>query len=129
MNERGFWAFLEGAWKKGRLPQSSAVSLNPEGSVPDPAGSYIGGHALLPAGYDSIPVRDISQMGELLRSGVVTRCAKEAIMMLLAHHGSEEALAALREYRGRAEGDLAIYAELALQECEIWNGERRRGGR
>ena len=41
--------------------------------------------------------------------------------MILAHHVSREALNILKAYNKCPDVELAIFAELALQECEMWN--------
>lgn len=62
-------------------------------------------------------------MGKLLfRDGVKLR-TKGAIMTILAHHGCDEALMALKRYSENAEPELRIFAEMALNECEMWNEE------
>jgi len=121
MNESEFWVYLEGAWKKGRVPQVSMVTSGTGAPTLEQAGGYIGGHDLLPQGYDRIPVSTIAEMGELLLRKGLKASTQEAIMMILAHHGCDEALAALRKFFTRARGEIKFFAELALDECEMWN--------
>ena len=121
MNEKEFWEYLEGAWKKGRVPQVSMVTSGTGDPALEMAGGYIGGHNLLPQGYDQIPVSTIAEMGELLLAKGLKPSTQEAIMMILAHHGCDEALAALRKFYIRARGEIKFFAELALDECEMWN--------
>ncbi len=118
MTEREFWVFMNKAYEKGRIPMVSGC-VDVEG-LEGPS-RYIGGHALLPAGYESIPGAKIVEFGELLMDKVVALKTKEAILMILAHHVSGEALDILRTYNKNPDVELVIFAELALQECEMWN--------
>jgi hypothetical protein len=127
MDEREFWLFMKGAWGKGRVPMVSGASLEVESPGLQSAGEYMGGHAILPEGYDKIPREVIVDMGTLLLKDGVRISTKEAIMMVLAHHGSDEALRALKGYKRKTDPGLEIYAELALQECEMWNEDWHAG--
>ena len=82
---------------------------------------YIEGHALLPADYESIPKETIVEFGDLLRGRAASLETKEAILMIPAHHVSREALNILVAYNKNPDAELAIIAELALQECIWWN--------
>jgi hypothetical protein len=129
MTEKEFWQFMEKAWRKGRAPQVSGVSLKTDDPRLQRVGRYIGGHSVLPEDYAEIPVGAIAEMGALLSVPHAAPSTKEAVMMLLAHHGCDQALEALREYMENADPGLEIFAELALQECLMWNEERHaRGG-
>ena len=121
MEEKEFWDLLKKAWEAGRVMQESGVSLNVADPAVQKAGEYIGGHSVLPVGYEHIPARVIADMGELLFEKGVSRQAKEAVMMILAHHGCDEALRILRKYSKFADPGLEVFAELAFQECEMWN--------
>ena len=114
MDEREFWAFL-----KGR-PKASQVSAVMEGS--GEAGRYIQGHNLLPAGYDTLPEIEVAAMGCLLLSRETSIAAKEALLMILAHQPSETALTTLAKYCLNPDRPLAFYAQMALEECAMWNG-------
>ena len=120
MTEKEFWLFLEDALERGR---ESQISFTRDSDIPElrEQGRYIGGHSLLPKDYDKISKDKIVEMGELLLGRKVKRSTKEAVMMILAHHGSDEALKALKKYNKKPDKGLEIYAELALQECEMWN--------
>ena len=72
-------------------------------------------------GCDKIPKSIIADMGKLLLENNVSFQTKETIMMTLAHHVSDEALSALKEYNKNPDKELRIFAELALDECEMWN--------
>jgi hypothetical protein len=118
MTEREFWVFMGKSLKKGRIPMVSGC-IDSEGL--EESSQYIGGHALLPPGYESISGATIIEFGELLRNESVATKTKEAILMILAHHVSREALIILKAYNKCPNEELAIFAELALQECEWWN--------
>lgn len=118
MTEKAFWVFIRKSLEKGRIPMVSGY-VDSEG-LKEP-NQYIGGHALLPPGYESIPGATIIEFGELLRDKTVAIKTKEAILMILAHHVSREALNILKAYNKCPDEELAIFAELALQECEMWN--------
>lgn len=81
----------------------------------------MGGHALLPKDYDKIPIDKIVEMGELLLSKHAKIPTKEAILILLAHHPSKEALGALKTYNKQPDEELKYFAQFALDECEMWN--------
>ena len=121
MTEEEFWTFLENALARGRIEQVSASSLESDDPEIQQAGQYMGGHSLLPEEYDKIPKDVIVEMGELLLKREVRRQTKEAIMMILAHHGSDEALSALEQYAEDPDKGLEIYCEFALDECRLWN--------
>ena len=118
MTEKEFWVFMNKSYEKGRIPMVSGC-VNPRG-IEGPS-RYIGGHALLPADYESIPKETIVEFGELLRGRATSLETKEAILMILAHHVSREALNILVAYNKNPDVEVAIFAELALQECEMWN--------
>ena len=118
MTEREFWVFMRKSLEKGRILLVSGYIDS--GSLEGP-NQCIGGHALLPPGYESIPGATIIEFGELLRDEAVAIKTKEAILMILAHHVSREALNILKAYNKSPDIELAIFAELALQECEWWN--------
>jgi len=122
MTEKEFWQFLERLWKeRGRVPQVSGAidSIDPELQS---YGQYIGGHALLPQGYDKIPDQQIIRMGELLFDRKANPRTKEAIMVNLAHMPSKVALYILKKYNAMPDKGLEIFARIALDECEMWNG-------
>jgi len=82
---------------------------------------YIGSHSLLPKGYDSIPTAIILKMGELLLFGRVSIPTKEAILIILAHHPTIEALGILNQYSLLPDPGLDYFAQAALEECQMWN--------
>ena len=120
MTEQEFWRFLEKAWEKGRAAQVSGTIDSPVAGV-QTAGEYIGGHALLPRDYDKIPQELIVKMSKLLFKKGVRHKTKEAVMMILAHQESLEALIALEKYNKQPDKELKIFAEIALSESEMWN--------
>ena len=61
-------------------------------------------------------------MGELLFNKKVNPKTKEAIMVILAHISSKVALSILKRYNAMLDRGLEIFAQIALDECEMWNG-------
>ena len=120
MTEKEFWLFMQKSYDKGRIPMVSGY-VDSEGL--EGANKYIGGHALLPADYESIPKVFVMEFGKLLMDRAIAIKTKEVILMILAHHASKEALNALKAYNKNPDEELTIFAELALQECEMWNEE------
>jgi len=117
MDEQEFWGFLDGLLVKGR---ASAV-IGAIGCVDSPEYVYLQGHTLLPKDYDKLCAQDIINIGTLLLKKETSRKAKETIMMILAHQPSEIALTFLAKYNLSADKDLEIFAEMALEECAMWN--------
>ena len=117
MTEQEFWGFLEQSGKVEML--SGAIG----GASPDmgAAGEYVMGHALLPKDYENLPEECIISIGQLLFQGGVSRKAKEAVIMLLAHQVSDTALTMLTRYNLMPDKELDIFAKIALEECLMWN--------
>ena len=122
MTEKGFWEFLNAALAKGRIPMVSGY-IDSNNTIIQAGSEFLSGHALLPEGYENIPVARIVEMGKLLLKDGVRLRTKEAVMIILAHHGCDEALSALKRYSENPEPELRIFAEFALDECEMWNEE------
>ncbi|MEA3369000.1 MAG: hypothetical protein U9Q24_01385 [Candidatus Ratteibacteria bacterium] len=120
MTEKEFWIFLNDALAKGRTPQVSKVMDSDDPQL-KAAGKFIGGHSLLPKDYDKIAIDKIIEIGKLLLNKNAGIPTKEAVLMLLAHHPSKEALSALKTYNENPKEELRIFAQLALEECEMWN--------
>lgn len=121
MTEKQFWQFLERQWKeKGRVPQISGTIDSPDADLQTHS-QYIGGHALLPNGYDKMPEEHIIGMGKLLFDSTANPKTKEAIMVILAHIPSKTALNILKRYNKMPDKGLEIFAQIALDECEMWN--------
>jgi len=120
MNEGEFWGFLNVALAEGRTPQVSGVMDSDDPQLSQ-AGKFVGGHSLLPKDYDKIPIDKIVEIGKLLKRKDVTLPTKEAALMLLAHHPSKEALGALELYNKQPDEELKYFAQMALDECEMWN--------
>jgi hypothetical protein len=116
MDEREFWQFLEGLLRKGR---ASAV-IGAIGCIDNPQQEYLQGHAILPKDYDKLGSEVIVKMGSLLFAPA-GRKTKEAILMILAHQPSEVALTILTKYCLRPDEGLEYFAEMALDECAMWN--------
>jgi len=121
MTEREFWQFLEKSWEeKGRASQVSSVVDNPDLELKS-HGQYISGHAFLPNGYDKISEEEVVKMGKLLFDRHANSRTKEAIMVILAHIPSKAALNILKKYSTMPNRGLEIFAQIALDECEMWN--------
>ncbi|MBU1147356.1 MAG: hypothetical protein KKD11_03300 [Candidatus Omnitrophica bacterium] len=121
MTEKEFWQFMERSWnEKGRAAQISG-GIDSADPALQAHGQHISGHALLPNGYDEMSDEKILRIGELLFDRKANPRTKEAIMVILAHIPSKVALSILREYNARPDKGLEIFAEIALDECEMWN--------
>ncbi len=121
MTEAQFWKFLEGVlWQvHGREPVM-AGRINTLDPAMQAVGHYLMSHALLPKDCDRIPVVFIVDMSRLLLEKGIQPKTKEAIMMILAHHGSGAALEALAMYNMRPDKGLEVFARMALEECKNW---------
>ncbi len=120
MKEKDCRKYLNGLLKQGRADQLSGVTDAEDPELQQSA-KFLGGHALLPENYDQIPKDKIIKMGELLLRGEGDVSIKEAIIMILAHHPSKEALNILRKYNKRPDKGLEFFAQMALDECQCWN--------
>ena len=127
MTEIEFWANLNMLLSKGRMDMR-AFSVDCEKLGLNEAEMFISSHALLPKGYENLSLDNIQRMGMLLfRNGVQLR-TKQAVLILLAHHPSREALAILEKFSLSPDQGLRIFSELALDECCMWNDEKPRKG-
>ena len=122
MTEAQFWKFLkEVLWQVHGRESMMAGRID----TPDPGmqavGHYLMSHAILPKNCDRIPVEFIAGMGGLLLEKGIQHKTREAIMMILAHHGSNAALSTLRMYNMRPDKGLELFAGMALDECKSWN--------
>ena len=121
MTENEFWQFLNRQWEEnGRVPQMSGI-IDSDDPVLQSHGQYIGRHSLLPNNCKNIPDDQILKMGELLLDRKASLKTKEAIMILLAHIPSKVALSILEGYNIIPDRGLEIFAEIALDECGMWN--------
>ena len=121
MLETQFWRFLENIWKtNGRETMTAGMVDSPDPKI-QAMGHYIMSHALLPKDCDKIPFEAVIAMARLLIQKGIQRKTREAIMIILAHHGSEEALEALRMYNMRPNKGLKVFSEMALDECRGWS--------
>jgi hypothetical protein len=64
------------------------------------------------------------RMGMLLFCNAGPLRTKQAVLILLAHHPSQEALAILEKFSLSPDRGLRIFSELALDECRMWNDEK-----
>lgn len=120
MTEENFWKFLIDALKQGKDTQVSMVT-DGKNTGYEGMSKFIGGHSLLPKNYDEISKGTIKEIGSLLLNGDCKSSTKEAILILLAHHPSKEALNTLKKYNENPDKELKFYAKLALEECLMWN--------
>ncbi|MCK9595304.1 MAG: hypothetical protein PHH68_06340 [Candidatus Omnitrophica bacterium] len=123
MTEIEFWAYLNMLLSKGRMDmRAGLVECGKPGM--NEVEVFISSHALLPKGYESLSLDNIRRMGMLLFRGKVQLRTKQAVLILLAHHPSKEALAILEKFSLSPDQGLRIFSELALDECRMWNDER-----
>ncbi|MDP8230048.1 MAG: hypothetical protein P9L93_02975 [Candidatus Gorgyraea atricola] len=121
MTEGWFWGFLEHLWRtNGREAMMAGMVDDPDPRV-QATSHYIMSHTLLPRECNKLPVGTVVNMSRLLLGKGIQRKTREAIMMILAHHGSENALDALRKYNMRPNKGLEVFAEMALEECKDWH--------
>jgi len=106
--------------ERGREPMMAGEIDDSDPEV-QAVGHYIMSHSLLPRDYDKIPVEVAASIGKLLLEKGIQHKTREAIMMILAHHGSNAALNALRIYNMRPNKGLEVFSEMALDECENWH--------
>ena len=120
MTEKEFLDFLEMKLKIGREPQLSGYVDSFDPAIQN-AGKYVGGHSILFDGHQTLPTKVVIDMGRLLLNRNVRLQTKEALLVILAHHPSREALNALSLYNVIPDEDLRYFARIALDECEMWN--------
>ena len=85
------------------------------------AEKYVEGHSVLFEGHQELPAKVVIGMGRLLLDRNVRLQTKEALLVILAHHPSREALSVLSLYNVIPDEDLRYFARIALDECEMWN--------
>jgi hypothetical protein len=120
MIEKEFLDFLEMKLKRERVPQLSGYVDNLDPAIQN-TGKYVEGHSVLFEGHQMLPTKVVIEMGRLLLSRNVRLQTKEALLVILAHHPSREALNALSLYNVNPDEDLRYFARIALDECEMWN--------
>jgi uncharacterized protein YchJ len=69
-----------------------------------------------------VSVSEIEARGRRLFDPRASRDDKRAILVLLAHHGSEAAVRLCAEYAANPDPDLTHFASLALAEAALWAG-------
>ena len=120
MTEHDFWYYLNAERAKGAVKvMAGGIKLGN-----DPAEStidYMTGHSLLPENYNSISQEKIIGIGKLLFQPSIKTKTKEAILILLAHQPTQDALFFLSEYNKQPDEKLKTFAMLALDECLMWN--------
>ncbi|MDD5174022.1 MAG: hypothetical protein WC419_01370 [Candidatus Omnitrophota bacterium] len=120
MTEKEFLNFLEMKSKNGRVPQLSGYVDSYDTAIQE-AEKYTGGHSVLFEGHQMLPIKMVVEMGRLLLNRDVLLKTKEALLVILAHHPSKEALNVLSLYNIDPDEDLRYFARIALDECEMWN--------
>ena len=120
MTESDFWMFLTLSQERGRIPMVSSY-VDSDTPAIKKAGEYVGGHSILFEGHDRLPLNIVQDMGRLILKQEVSLRAKEAILVILAHHPTREALEALRKCNENPDKALKYIAHFALQECKWWN--------
>lgn len=80
---------------------------------------YMKAHQLLPKNYQQIPVGEIRREGKKLFLKKTSLADKKRIIILLAHHGSQEALSLLKRFRDKVAKNRAMktWGEMAIEEC------------
>ncbi|MFA6636735.1 MAG: hypothetical protein WCV56_06510 [Candidatus Omnitrophota bacterium] len=120
MNEKEFWDFLADLQRPGKISMLSG-SISSGAGPTDSIGNYMSGHSILPAEHQDFPQKIVEQLGNLLFLENVRSATKEAILILLAHQPSKYALEILEKYNLSPAKELEIFAEIALEECYMWN--------
>ncbi len=121
MTEKAFWAFLNMAIAiKGRVNQISGYADSQDQNMNE-NGRYLSGHSVLFKGYDRLSEERIEEIGSLLFDQTVSKQAKEAVLMLLAHYPKRCAVNILHRYNGNHDKELDYYVKTALWECQMWN--------
>lgn len=121
MTEKAFWAFLNTAIAvKGRMDQVTGYIDCDNRDIQENS-QYFGGHFVLFKGHDRLSEERIEEIGGLLFDRSVSKQAKEAVLMILAHYPKRCALNLLSKYNRNPDKELAFYAETALWECRMWN--------
>jgi len=94
-------------------------SDNPQAQM---ATDYIKYHSKLPADYEKLPVEEIKEKGRLLLDPLFNDLEnRKEIIILLAHHGSIEALEILQNYFEIAQAEeLKFWTFLAIDECKAF---------
>jgi hypothetical protein len=118
MTENDFWMYLSDERRcNGEVPCVSGGT----GIGMLPGSDYLTGHSLLPANYDKLPQDKIIGLGKLLFKRDVKIKTKEAILIWLAHQPTRDALFFISEYNKHPDKGVEIFAELAMDECLMWN--------
>jgi hypothetical protein len=120
MNEQEFWIFFRNLQKSGKAEVIAGSFYSGKESA-DPYGNYITSHSMLPSGYQNLSQKTIEQLGSLLSFKNAAIKTKEVILLLLAHQPEKEALSILKNYNRYPDKELEIFAEMALDECLMWN--------
>jgi len=106
------------------------LGLQNQSFIVDDAGSpkglmikeYLEFHKRLPENYQKIPIEEIKIMGNSLFDASIKEIEKrKEIIILLAHHGTIEALEILEKYLEQVENEeLAFWTQVAIDECKTF---------
>ena len=90
---------------------------------------YMRFHGTLPKDYDKIPVVEIKEKGQLLFDPLFNDANKrKEVLILLAHHGTQEALEILENFVNIAEGEEILYwTMMAIDECRLFLAKEDEG--
>lgn len=104
------------------LPNQSFIIEDP--SSPEAAWikEYMDYHKTLPEDYEHIPVAEIIAMSAILFDQDFDDWSKvKEMIILLGHHGTQEAMNILEKYSSQLHGDeLAFWAKVAIDECKMF---------
>lgn len=92
------------------------------GPKPDATRAYLAAHALLPPDPRAIPVAVVEARGRRLFDPSTSLRDKRAILILLAHHGSDAAVRLCAEFAANPDPGIEGFARLALEEAALWAG-------
>ncbi|MBU0571341.1 MAG: hypothetical protein KJ995_06445 [Candidatus Omnitrophica bacterium] len=120
MTENDFWYYLHAERDKG-VAKVMAGGIKLGNDPGDASVDYMTGHSLLPENYDNISQERIIEIGKLLFQADIKTKTKEAILILLAHQPTRDALFFVSEYNKQPDERLKTFAMLALDECLMWN--------
>ena len=77
---------------------------------------YVSAHSMLPDNPMAFPSTFIAAIGKRLCHEPITISEKKGILLLLAHHGSQEAVDAIEAYMVHPDASLVHWGNIALDE-------------
>jgi hypothetical protein len=84
------------------------------------AGDYMNAHGFWPMESLDWSLPQIHECGQKLLNGKLTLRQKKRAILILAHHGTYEALAYLKKYKKVAPKELCGWLPLAIDECNMF---------